>query len=341
MAGRNKKMPELDLADEQKVWQSKAIQKRIQNLYKKVATDLAKEAAKLPKDGKISEKMRKNYLNAYTSKLEKEIDKLEEEIYNEVQVRMELTAKSVVDANIKWMSRLGLDLEGAFDTVPSSVVKDLINGKVYKNNWKFSKALWKAGKKTKADIHSIVAEGIAKQKPTYDIAKDLEAYVNPTAKKPWDWNKVYPGTAKKVDYNAQRLARTLIQHAYQTSYQKTIKDNPFIDGVIWRSVFAIGRTCQLCMDRDGQKFKKGAVPLDHPMGLCYLEPDIPLSMDEIADRLADWGRGGYDPEMEKFAKSLYGNNTRFYTVKKKAADSKARPYKGKTLNPAKHIVPEE
>lgn len=336
----SKKMPEIDLADATKVAQSKAIQKKIQKLYKKVANDLAKEAKNLPKDGKISEKMRKNYLNQYVKSLEKEIDKLELEIYKEVQVSMNLTAQAVVDANIEFMSRAGLGLKGAFDTVPKEVVTNLIKGSVYKDRWTFSKALWGHGNKVKKDLQAIVAEGIAKQKPTYDIAKDLEKYVNPTAKKPWDWGKVYPGTNKKVDYNAQRLARTLIQHSYQQAYRATIKDNPFITGVIWRSVFAIGRTCEVCMDRDGQHFKKGTEPLDHPMGLCYLEPEIPLSMDEIADRLGDWANGKSDPDIDKYVRSAYGGDSKGYkTAKNSAKDAKAKPYKGKTKNPAKNFAP--
>ena len=195
---KKKKMPEIALANAKKVANCKALQKKIQALYKKVAADLAKEAAKIPKDGKVSEKIKRNYLDQYVKQLEKEIDKLEETIYKEVQVRMGLTAQAVVDANIKWMGKAGLNLAGAFDTIPEEVVKNLIYGKVYKKNWTFSKALWKADSKIKKDIHTIVAEGLAKQKPTFDIAKDLEKYVNPSAKKPWDWNKVYPGTSKKV-----------------------------------------------------------------------------------------------------------------------------------------------
>ncbi len=307
---KKKKMPEIALANAKKVANCKAVQKKIQALYKKVAADLAKEAAKLPKDGKVSEKIKKNYLDQYVKQLEKEIDKLEESIYKEVQVRMGLTAQAVVDANIKWMGKAGLNLAGAFDTIPEEVVKNLIYGKVYKKNWTFSKALWKADSKIKKDIHTIVAEGLAKQKPTFDIAKDLEKYVNPSAKKPWDWNKVYPGTSKKVDYSAQRLARTLLQHAYQQTYRQVIKKNPFVTGVIWHSVFAYGRTCQACMDRDGQRFDKGKEPLDHPMGLCYLEPEIPLSMDEIADQLADWAHGGHHPDIDEYVSDAFGHSGR-------------------------------
>lgn len=335
-------MPEIDLADVEKVWQSKVAQKRIQAMYKRVADDLAKEAENLPKDGMISEVMKKNYLNQYVKSLEKEIDKIEAEVYKEVQLRMDLTAKSVVNANIHFMGRVGLDMEGAFDKVPSDVVNNLVNGKIYKGNWKFSKALWKNTKRTKKDIQTIVAEGLTKQKSTYDIAKDLEKYVNPTAKKDWDWSKVYPGTRRKVDYSAQRMARTLVQHAYQQAYRQTIKHNPFIEGVIWHSVFAEGRTCELCEQRNGTRYEKGTEPLDHPMGLCYLEPEISKSMDEIADELADWANGQDNPKIDNYVESAFGakKGDTYQRVRASAKNAKARPYEGKIKSPAKSIVPE-
>ena len=302
----SKKMPEIDLADGVKVQQSKITQKKIQKLYKDVAKDLAEQAKNLSKDGNISTKIKKNWLNRYVKNLEKEIDKLEAEIYKEVQIRMDLSAQAIVDANIAFMGRAGLNLEGAFDKVPEKVIANLINGKIYKGNWSFSKALWKSSKKTKKDIHNIVAKGLAEQKSAYDIAKDLEKYVNPTAKKSWEWSKVYPGTNKKVDYNAQRLARTLIQHSYQQSLRDTIKYNPFVDGVIWHSVFATGRTCELCKERDGQHYAKGKEPLDHPMGLCYLEPYIPKSMEDIGKELADWVHGKSNPAIDLYVNKAFG-----------------------------------
>lgn len=318
----SKKMPEIDLANTKKVWQIESVKKKIQKLYKDVAKDLAKQANKLPKNGDIDVQIKKNWLNQYVKSLEKEIDILEEEIYKEIQMRMELSAQAVVDANISFMGKAGLDLAGAFDTVPKNVVANLVNGKIYKGNWKLSKAIWKSTQKTQKDIYKIVAKGLASQKSAYDIAKDLEKYVNPSAKKSWDWSKVYPGTNKKIDYNAQRLARTLIQHAYQQSYRETVKYNPFITGVIWRSVFAPGRTCQLCMDRDGQRFDKGKEPLDHPMGLCYLEPEIPKTMEEIGKELARWANGEKNPAIDKYVNKAFNYRQDKYKAAKDSVKKK-------------------
>lgn len=301
----SKKMPEIDLADAVKVTQTKQLQKQIQAMYKRVAKNLAKEAEKLSKDGTISDTMKRNYLNQYIISLNKEIDEIELKLNGAIQNSMNTTAKAVVNANIEFMGRAGLSLKGAFDTVPKDVVEALISGHVYKSDWTLSKAIWGTAQKTKSDVEKVIAQGIAGQKSTYDIAKDLEKYVNPAAKKPWDWSKVYPGTAKKVDYNAQRIARTMVQHAYQQTFRTTISKNPFITGVIWHSVFATGRTCQMCMDRDGQHYAKGKEPLDHPNGLCYLEPEIPMSMDEIGQEIADWANGGTNKGLDEYIAFAY------------------------------------
>ena len=337
----SKKMPEIDLADAVKVTQTKQLQKQIQAMYKKVAKNLAKEAEKLSKDGTISDTMKRNYLNQYIISLNKEIDDIELKLNGAIQSSMSTTAKAVVDANIEFMGRAGLNLKGAFDTVPKDVVEALASGHVYKSDWTLSKAIWGTAQKTKSDIEKVIAQGIAGQKSTYDIAKDLEKYVDPAAKKPWDWSKVYPGTAKKVDYNAQRIARTMVQHAYQQTFRTTISKNPFITGVIWHSVFSTGRTCQMCMDRDGQHYDKGKEPLDHPNGLCYLEPEIPSSFDDIGERLANWANGASDPEIDKWLNSAFEEGKKGkktynpVTRKMKKAQKKERALTQKQLEKAK------
>ena len=337
----SKKMPEIDLADAVKVTQTKQLQKQIQAMYKKVAKNLAKEAEKLSKDGTISDTMKRNYLNQYIISLNKEIDDIELKLNGAIQNSMSTTAKAVVDANIEFMGRAGLNLKDAFDTVPKDVVEALISGHVYKSDWTLSKAIWGTSQKTKNDVEKVIAQGIAGQKSTYDIAKDLEQYVDPAAKKPWDWSKVYPGTAKKVDYNAQRIARTMVQHAYQQTFRTTISKNPFITGVIWHSVFATGRTCQMCMDRDGQHYDKGKEPLDHPNGLCYLEPEIPSSLDDIGERLANWANGASDPEIDKWLNFAFDEGKKGkktynpVTRKMKKAQKKERALTQKQLEKAK------
>lgn len=313
------KTKEFALAHAEKTWQSKETQKKIAKLYMDVAKSVEQEMASLPEQGKVSETLRKEYLYNYSKQLQNEIKRLQSSISEATTQGMYGAAEAVVNTNNEFMNQAGLKVEGAFSYVPTQVIESLVSGKVYKGDWSFSKALWQNTKKTQRDIQTVVARGLAEQKPTYDIAKDLEKYLNPSAKKEWDWSKVYPGTNKKVDYNAQRLARTLIQHSYQLSYRRVVADNPFVEGTIWHSAFS-SRSCELCMERDGTIYEKGSEPLDHPQGLCYLEAYIPKSMEQIADELIAWENNepvseSVEKGMNKYYRSAFGVTLKPDTLK--------------------------
>lgn len=316
-------MAKFDFGEAEKVKQTKTLQKEIRGMYAKIAKNLAIEAENLSKKENISSIMKMNYLNSYVKSLNKEITKLNKSLEEAINKGMVNTAEGVVNYNIEFMGKLGLDLVGAFDTVPTEVVKIVSSGKLYKGNWKLSEAIWGANAKAKKDVSKVVAEGIASQKSAYAIAKDLEKYVNPTAKKPWDWSKVYPNTSKVVDYNAQRLARTMIQHSYQQALRTTVKNNPFVTKMIWHSALT-ERTCDLCRERDEQVYEKGSEPLDHPNGLCYLEPYIEKSMEEIGRELADWVNGESNPALDKYVASAYGYKPSTKEGKKVVSDIKQK-----------------
>lgn len=110
--------------------------------------------------------------------------------------------------------------------------------------------------------------------------------------------KVYPNSAKTIDYSAQRLARTSISHAYTLSMLRSCKKNPFIKKVRWHSVFAPGRTCPLCKERDGREYSLKDCPMDHPNGMCYQEPILNDSLEDIGTRLNKWVNGSNDSELD-------------------------------------------
>ena len=45
-----------------------------------------------------------------------------------------------------------------------------------------------------------------------------------------------------------RLARTSINHSYQTASIQSSSMNPFVEGIEWWSARIHGRTCELCME---------------------------------------------------------------------------------------------
>lgn len=280
-------------------------QKNIQRLYNKLAREARRQANALKgKDG-ISDALRKSYLNELSKQLTQASNSIGKEIEASIKNAMKTTAQGVVIDQRAFLNKIGMpNVSSAFSHVPRDIVEAVANGNIYRGDWSLSKAIWGMSKKTADDINTIIAEGIAQNKSTYDIAKDLEKYVSPTAKKPFDWGKVYPNTAKRIDYNAQRLSRTMVSHAYQQSLVNTCNKNPFVTGFRWRSAHT-NRTCEICNERDGTVYPKDDLPLDHPNGMCTFIAVIPKSSDDIVDRLASWVNGTPDSALDSFAADIF------------------------------------
>lgn len=280
---------------------TKTQQRDIERMYKRIAKDIKKQAAQLPDT--TSGHLRKLYLDNLQEQIGKQLTDLGKNLYNVIKGNMSSVAAAAVQDALGLNESLGLLVQGAFSRVPKDVVQAVITGQVYDGKWSLSRSIWEQTSKSKKDINTIIAEGIAQNKSAYAIAKDLEKYVNPSAKKDWSWSKVYPGTAKKVDYNAQRLARTMVSHAYQQSFVQTTQKNPFVTKYKWDSSNS-GRVCKLCESRDGVLFEKNDLPMDHPNGMCTYIAVMEQSMVDMADRIADWALGGTDPELDDYAAYL-------------------------------------
>lgn len=281
-------------------------QKEIAKLYEDWADDIAKQAEYYSHKFTSSAYVSERYYKQLRRQLRKTSQEVSNEIYNKIKSNMYLISDEVVKSNVKWLKSFGFSEEGlnaTFSYVPKDTVERLVTGQIYKSGWSLSKRIWGDNEHTLKDIYKVMAKGIAEQKPIYDIAKDLESYVRPNARLPWnlrmaDGVRIYK---KQVDYNAQRLARTLVQHSYQQSFISTTKDNPFILDYVWRANGS--RVCELCMSRDGVHYKKDDLPMDHPNGMCVIEPSIDKDMNE---KLADWFNSpdGTYPEIDEFASNF-------------------------------------
>lgn len=248
------------------------------------------------------------YLNMgqLESQLRETSKQVSNEVYEIVKNSIYMTADAVVQANNDWLKNMGFPVNGvdsAFVSVPDQTVRRLVTGQIYDTGWSLSKSIWGDNEDTLKKLYAYVAQGVAENMPIKDIAKNLSAYVSPDRYKMWnlvapDGKRIYP---KNVEYNSQRLARTLIQHGYQTSFIAVTEKNPFVIDYIWRANGS--RVCQLCMDRDGQHYKKDELPLDHPNGMCTMEPNTD---PDIEDKLADWINSidGTYPDLDAFASNF-------------------------------------
>lgn len=303
--------------------------KQIRDMYKSIEKEFGERIRILSNKSNISSIMREQYLKDFTKDLQERITILNNQLEGTIKNNALEVAKAVTEDNDKMLREMGFG--GVFTSdfhIPQDAVNSIITGKLYEGKWTLSKAIWSDNQKKLNDINSIVAKGLAENKSTYELAKDLERYVNPQARKEWSWSKVYPGTSKKIDYNAQRLARTMVSHAYQESFVLNTKDNPFIEAYQW---LASGgdRMCDICAERDGKIYQKDELPLDHPNGMCTFVIVKEKSYEEIASSLRDWVNGEGDSELnaklDKYADTL-GYNVKAWTKNtEQVQNAKANP----------------
>ncbi len=285
---------------------TKEQQEYITNAYKKWSSDVMD----LEKQYYTSTAGSSSVSQVYYQQLYKQMQVQSKEIANGVYTNivdgMAKVSDAVVKDAVNWMSGFGISkkgLDAAFSYVPQSTVNSLITGSVYgkPGSWSLSAAIWGDNEKTLRDIYSIVSQGVAMQMPIEEMAKKLSQYVSPTKQLMWTGPSGMRIYKHAVDYNAQRLARTLVQHTYQQSFVAATKDNPFVTEYVW---IANGpRVCPICADRDGTHYKKDKLPLDHPNGMCTMEPVVD---DNMVDKLADWVNDpdGTYPEIDEFAKKF-------------------------------------
>lgn len=300
-------------------------QKEIAKLYENWADEIGNKAKSYSHKTTASSVVSERQMKELQKMMKATGQQVSNEIYSKITGNMYTIADAVVADNVKWLESFGFSSEGlnaAFNYVPDSVVRNLVTGQIYDSGWSLSKRIWGDNEQTMKDAYQIMAKGLAENKPVYQIAKDLESYVRPSEKLPWnpvlamkntktgkiEYKRIYK---KQVDYNAQRLARTLAQHSYQQSFLATTQKNPFITEYIWHSNGS--RACPVCLDRDGMTFSKDSLPMDHPNGMCTIEPVIAKDM---VDQLADWFNSpdGTYPEIDAFAGNFGYNATKGGTV---------------------------
>lgn len=296
----------------------KNILRMYEELYKKVSARVA---------GMENTNAQKQNLILLQRDIKSWIRQLNDEVQQGVVGNMSIVSNAVVEDTREFLRQCGFreaDIHDAFSYVPEQIIRNIINGNVYQEGWTLSGAIWGYNKQTQDALNRIISIGTAQGKSAYEIAKDIEQYVNPGARKPsrvissWRYENGERVQDKfrfgKVDYNAQRLARTLISHAYQQSFQHVNKNDPFVTGYRWLTSNFHGRICPLCTERATSDnygmgagvFPKDELPLDHPNGMCTFEAVIPDSLTEIARKIGEWYKApvGTFPEIDRYAQDF-------------------------------------
>lgn len=243
-------------------------QRELLKLYDDAIKELAEKA-----DKSKTKNLTKRWAKDYLKELEKVRKELAKELNKSIKGYTTKAAKIGTEVEQQILSKAfklaGIDPGDHFTTmfsrVQDKVVKDIISGNLYKDKRTLSQRIWNYTNEFGKDIQYMINRGLLEKKSAIELAKDLEEFVKEPARRETDWGKVYPDLInKRVDYNAMRLARTSINHAYQTASIQSSNMNPFVEGIEWRSALIHGRTCDLCRERHGRVYPVKSVPLDHP-----------------------------------------------------------------------------
>lgn len=288
---------------------TKKQKREIRKSYNKWAREVREQAKQLQRSGDVSSITRARDLATLYYQLRNSSKQLTAEINGSINTNANIIADATVAVNKRWLTSLGFNTSNAdfrFAASKEYAIRNIISGNIYSSGFSLSTRIWMSTDGNMKDIYTIIAKGVAEDKSIYQIAKDIEKYVKPDARLPWRVTtggdgKIYKIKNGTVDYNAQRLAKTVLQHTYQQTLIALTRDNPFVDGYIWHSDG--GHPCELCQDRDGQFYTADDVPLDHPNGECTIEPHIDRA--KAMSDLAGWYNNPVEyPSIESFASGM-------------------------------------
>lgn len=297
----------IDDARKQHLANIKDVGVKIKDIYGKAAEDIAVKAANSPRRS-IEERWAKEYRRS----LQERIRQMDNEMYDVVYQGLKRSSTLPAQVQEEFFDGLcGNSFRDVFASTPDKVLAEIISGGFYKDGKGLSERIWRATDTLNRGIDEIIQVGISAKKSARELAKDLEAYINPKAQRPWDWAKVYPRLGGKVDYNAQRLARTAINHSYWLANVKSCAANPYVTAMHWRlssehwtrQILPFGEDC--CDDYAKHdeglgkgNFKPENLPKPHPQCLCSQYGVITQSLEEIGAELGSWLGGAPNPKLD-------------------------------------------
>lgn len=268
---------------------AKVQERRVLALYQTMLNDYKTKLDKYSEDSMTRSELLElqRELEALNLELSKEVVSLIRQGIDKVVILASSTTVEMLLSEYKGDKELLKSiLDNLFNSGNKNASKAILNGTIYKDGKELSERIWMHNKIFNNDVKLIISKGIATKKSSYEIAKDIEKYVNPKVRKRWYW-KGKSSKNEKIEYNSQRAARTAVNHAWQEVVKENCRRNPYTTYIEWRSALAHGRTCEQCRSRDGQRYLVDQLPYDHPMGLCVMVPVLDKSLEEIAIELKD------------------------------------------------------
>ena len=284
-------------------------QNEIIKVYQKAYLDIIdKGLKKAGGDPKKLDKLTKSYVMQIYDELEDLLTKYNRDISDEIYNLQRQIMYSYFDPSFQ---EFRAKVDKLVDITNRKVINQMIQGNIYHDGKGLSDRIWDtaktSGNKISIAINSCIAQGMG----AAEMSQNLKEFAM-GGHHTWSRNKIReklgPGYARKygsggLDYEALRLARTTLTHQAQISVINSSKINPYLQFVKWHSDHQAGRTCQQCIDRNGQLFKIDEVPLDHPNGMCWIQPVYSIdgkteaTPEEIAKDMKAWAEGSKNSKL--------------------------------------------
>lgn len=290
------------------------------NLYQQRVLEARKEFLKLNKKQekellKIYQELAKQLSSETTSfrtssgdKYLRELNEIVQANINKLNIKLSSTIKSNIETSSQIASSVDLtyyeaitddvSLRAMFKSLvvstSSNTVKKLIQGKYYADGKTLDQRIWNITKSNAKDIDTLIKVNVARGANARKLAQQLDRYINPA--KRIEAKTLEVSMNKSISYQAQRLARTSIAHAFSKTTIENAKTNPFNKGIKWnlstshheRQVKRDGP--DICDEYDGRVFKPNEAPLQHPNCLCYFTEENE-DIDQTIKKLKAWTKG--------------------------------------------------
>lgn len=300
----------------------------IKQLYRRAAKAIEKQIAGA-KAGSLTER----WLTAYKAELDREIERLSQGVYTAAVDGARRAAEARVECEREYLRRAAAlakvddSFVSTLANVPTEALRAMIDGRLYTDGRMLSQRIWSATGRLEGNLAEIIQQGVAQKLDALTLAKQLQAYVNPSAACPVSWHTLYPDIPfdRHVDYNALRLARTAITHAHWAAEKAAAQRNPLCRGLKWnlsdshyeRQIEPSGEDVCDEYARHDEGLGEGVWPIDklpmpHPQCLCYRTEVLPTleeaaeilssraDLNESERRLSAWAKGeAKDEALEK------------------------------------------
>lgn len=270
------------------------------------------------KSGSLGERWAKEYVKALKADRKIISKQIEDIIKAGMDSASTLGAKTNYDMLNSFVGNnfeIGMSFKGAFAKVNTNVTNAILQGDIYSDGRSLSQRIWKLTGEFEGKVQDVINQGILQQKSTKELAKDLREFAKPPDKRPLSWRGDYESyKAYNINYSAKRLARTTINHAYQTATIESSQLNPFINKMRWETSGG-HRVCEICASREGKEFLLDEVPLDHPNGMCVMIPVLEKDLKEVAKEIRAWIDGEDNPGLDNWYKKIEGYGSNGYPTK--------------------------